>query len=221
MNREFRGLCLALDEDIESGKIELLFPDSWYWLHYSFFNCRDSICSETSSVVRTHLYNLAAYLYRSFEPLVAEKRYSEQLLLETIEELCQIAEASRNFPLSLWIYGDETSKTFLQEWLAPLPSKEQIEHLFTLPHHRRTEREARLPYRFDEEKPALKRYGNELAAYNKREKLAMRTKQREGAKAEPTAPPNAGSADAPPSSVSRDVRRAADKINRPPDKSYD
>ena len=201
MNREFKGLCLALDEDIEYGKIDLLSPDSWYWLHYDFFNCRDRICSDTSSAVRTHLYNLAAYLYRSFES-IAQTHFGEQGLLEIIAEICQIAQASEDFPLSLWIYGDETSKTFLQKWLAPLPSKEQIEHLFTLPHHQRTEREDRLPYRFDGEQPALERYRNELAAYNKRKKLAIKTKQRQGAKAEPTAPPAAGSPDAPPSSVS-------------------
>jgi hypothetical protein len=124
-------------------------------------------------VLRTHLYNLAAYLYRSFES-IAETR-SEQKLLEVIAEIRQIAEVSKDFPLSLWIYGDETSKAFLQKWLEPLPSKEQIEHLFTLPHHRRTEREDRLPYRFDGEELALKQYRNKLAAYNRRKSWRSRT----------------------------------------------
>jgi hypothetical protein len=33
MNRQFDGKCLALDESLESGKVQLLFEDSWYWLH--------------------------------------------------------------------------------------------------------------------------------------------------------------------------------------------
>ena len=62
MYREFEGLCFALDEAIEGRDVRLLFEDSWYWLHYRFFNRRDAACSETSSVIRTHLYNLVAML---------------------------------------------------------------------------------------------------------------------------------------------------------------
>lgn len=123
MNRDFKGLCLFLDQEIEQGKIDLLFIDSWFWLHYEFFNCRDCICSETSPAVRTHLYNLAAYLCRSFESL-AQTSLGQQGVSEIIAEICQIAEAAAEFPLSLWIYGDESSKAFLQERLARLPSKE-------------------------------------------------------------------------------------------------
>jgi hypothetical protein len=183
MSREFQGLCLGLDEAIESSEIQLLFADSWYWLHYRFFNCRDMICSETSSVVRTHLYNLVAYLYRSFESLPEKIHRSEAEFLAIIAETIEIAEASRDFPVSLWIHGDQTSKDFLDEWLAPLPSKEQIEHVLKLPHFRSIELE-RLPYRFDSEKQAMKRFRNELAVYNKRVKLAVKNQQRSSASGE-------------------------------------
>src|SRR5215207_2317799 len=121
MQREFKGLCLGLDEAIDSQKVQLLFEDSWYWLHYRFFNCRDAICSETSSAVRTHLYNLAACLYRSFDLLPEKAGCTEADISAIISEVVDIAEYSRGFPISIWIYGDETSKSFLDERLAALP----------------------------------------------------------------------------------------------------
>lgn len=44
MHREFKGHCLSLDKAIDSREVQLLFEDSWYWLHYRFFNCRDAVC---------------------------------------------------------------------------------------------------------------------------------------------------------------------------------
>jgi hypothetical protein len=177
MNREFAGLCLGLDEAIENGEIRLLFEDSWYWLHYQFFNCRDSLCSETSSAVRTHLYNLAAMLYRSFESL-SERTFNEISLRAIIEEVVEIAEYSREFSVCLWVHGDKISQCFLHEKLSALPTDGQMQIFLQLPHFLRWETE-RLPYRFNEEKPALARYRREFAAYNKRIKLAHKEKQRE------------------------------------------
>src|SRR5262245_2583839 len=104
MQREFKGLCLGLDEAIESKEVQLLFEDSWYWLHYRFFNCRDCICSETSSAVRTHLYNLAACLYRSFDVIRTKVARTDAEILAIISELVEIAEYSRSFPISVWIH---------------------------------------------------------------------------------------------------------------------
>jgi hypothetical protein len=185
MQREFPGDCLSIDEAIEDRDIRLLFGDSWYWLHYRFFQCRDQICSETSSAVRTHLYNLAAYLYRSFESLQTNLFMSPDHILATISELLEIAEYSRGFPISIWIYGDETSKALLDERLAELPSVDKIEALLRLPHFLQREVE-RLPYAHNVDDLALKRYRNEQAAFNKRKNERMR---RQGPAGSPESPP--------------------------------
>jgi hypothetical protein len=177
MQKKFKGLCLGLDEAIESHEVQLLFEDSWYWLHYRFFNCRDAICSETSSAVRTHLYNLAACLYRSFDLIPEKTGRTEADILAIISEVVEIAEYSRGFPISVWIHGDDTSKAFLDETLAGLPSTEQIERLTSLPHFRRQEME-RLPYAHNADTVALKRYRNEEAAFNKRQKDERKNQQR-------------------------------------------
>src|SRR5439155_8185022 len=137
-------------EAIENREVQLLFDDSWYWLHYRFFNCRDAVCSDASSVVRTHLYNLVAMLYKHYETLPTSVRFDAEKLQAIIDEAIKIADHSRSFPVSLWIYGDETSKAFLNEWMDPLPPPEQLEHLLKLPHFRRMEIE-RLPYGFHAE----------------------------------------------------------------------
>jgi len=183
MHREFEGQFLALDEAIESREVQLLFEDSWYWLHYRFFNCRDTIASESSSAVRTHLYNLAAMIYRGFDALIDTSCLSDLDLHALIKELIDISEYSREFPISLWIYGDCTSKDFLDERLSPLPSKEQIEWLMKLPHFQRMESE-RLHYRFISEEQAIKRYRNELGDFNRRAKLKAKDAQRQKQKAE-------------------------------------
>jgi len=177
MQKQFKGLCLGLDEAIESHEVQLLFADSWYWLHYRFFNCRDAICSETSSAVRTHLYNLAACLFRSFDVLPEKSGRTETDIRAIISEVVEIAEYSRGFPISVWIYGDDTSKAFLDETLAALPPTEQMERLMSLPHFRRLEME-RLPYAHNADKVALKRYRNEEAAFNKRQKNERKSQQR-------------------------------------------
>ena len=159
----------------ENEDVQLLFEDSWYWLHYRFFNCRDAVCSEASSLVRTHLYNLVAMLYKRYEALPTAIRFDQEKLRATIDETISIAEYSRSFPASLWIYGDENSKAFLDEWIAPLPPPAGIEHLLKLPHFRRMEME-RLPYSYGAEEQALKRYRNELAAF-KRKKTATTSRQ--------------------------------------------
>jgi len=177
MNREFEGLCIGLHEAIEGGKVRLLFGDSWYWLHYEFFQCRDHICSEQASAVRTHLYNLAAMLYKGFEELPDEFSPDDDKTLRIIAELIEIAEYAEGFPVCLWIYGDETSRKELSQACERLPSAEQTEFLMSLPHSRRRERE-RLSYAHDEPRVALKRYRNELAAFNKRTKQAAKATQR-------------------------------------------
>jgi hypothetical protein len=190
MHREFEGRFLALDEAIESREVQLLFEDSWYWLHYRFFNCRDTIASESSAAIRTHLYNLAAMIYRGFDDLIESSSLSELDLHALIKELIDVAEYSREFPISLWIYGDKTSKDFLNEWLSPLPSKEKIEQLMKLPHFERMEFE-RLHYRFVSEEQAIKRYRNELGDFNRRAKLKAKDVQRQKQKAEQDVTPNA------------------------------
>ena len=173
MNREFEGLCLELHKDIERDDVQLLFGDSWYWLHYEFFPCRDRICSEQSSVVRTHLFNLSAMLYRGFEELPDVFSSSNDSTEKIIAELVEIAEYAESFPVCLWIYGDQTSKQALSNACDKLPSIEQTEHLMSLPHFRRRERE-RLSYAHDEPKIARKRYRKELADFNKRNKQARK-----------------------------------------------
>ena len=177
MNREFEGLCIGLHEAIEGQDVRLLFGDSWYWLHYEFFQCRDHICSEQSSAFRTHLFNLAAMLYRGFEELPDEFSANDDRTLRVVAELVEIAEYAESFPVCLWVYGDETSKQELSEACAKLPSAEQTEFLMSLPHSQRRERE-RLSYAHDEPRVALKRYRNELAAFNKRAKQTVKEAQR-------------------------------------------
>lgn len=177
MDREFEGISFELDQSLECQDIRLLFGDEWYWLHYRFFNCRDRILSEKSSALRTHLYNLAAALYRASETLVSgegvESGYSEDEIEAFVSELTKIAEHSKAFPISLWIFGDETTKSFLDSELARLPTSDHIRALIELPHFQRLEGE-RLAYGHDAEKPALKRFRNEEAAYNKRRKDRQR-----------------------------------------------
>ncbi len=181
MHREFAGRFLALDEAIEAREVRLLFEDSWYWLHYRFFNCRDAIASDSSSAVRTHLYNLAAMIYKGFDDFLGTCGLSEEDLQGLIKEIVEISEYSREFPISLWTFGDETSRAFLQEWLLPLPPTEQIEHLLKLPHFQRMDTE-RLSYGFISEEQALKRFRNERASFNKRSKLKVKNNQRKNNK---------------------------------------
>jgi len=177
MQRQFEGVCLGLDEPIESDEVQLLFEDSWYWLHYRFFSCRDAICSEFSSAVRTHLYNLAACLYRSFEALPEKLQRTDAQICAIISELVEIAEYSNAFPIAVWIYGDDTSKAFLEKTLAGFPPTEQIARLARLPHFMRLEME-RLPYAHVADELALERFRNEEAAFNKRKKDRMKNQQR-------------------------------------------
>lgn len=86
MNREFEGLCIGLHEAIESRDVRLLFGDSWYWLHYEFFQCRDRICSEQASTVQTHLLNLAAMLYRGFKEVPDKFSTDDDKTLRIIAE---------------------------------------------------------------------------------------------------------------------------------------
>jgi hypothetical protein len=179
MSRDFEGLCLRLDESLETEKIRSLFHDSWYWLHYCFFSCTDRICSEKSSVIRTHLYNLTSNLFQHREQFSAAKSEAfdgctDEMIEKIIEEIVAIAEYSKEFPICLWICGDMTSKSFLEEWVAELPSHSQIEKLMNLPHFTRIERE-RPEYMYDSEVVALKRHRNEEAAFNKRQKATRKT----------------------------------------------
>lgn len=175
------GYFTALDEAIESAEVRLLFADSWYWLHYCFFG-RDCICSEESEALRTHLLNLVAMLYKHHDEALEKLRWDEVVFDKTVQELLAIVEASRAYPISLWIYGDETSRDFLNERRSQLPSVEQTERLLQLPHFYRTQRE-RLYYRHINDKTALARYRNELADFNRRKKLAHKNRQLEASDA--------------------------------------
>jgi hypothetical protein len=178
MHREFSGHSWAVCEMLEDEAFRksLIFEDSWYFLHYRFFG-RDCVCSETSAAVQTHLYSLAAVLYRDFEALVRDDTSRSERLLTIIAELVELAEYSATFPVCLWAYGDETTREFLGGWLAPMPSPEQMAHVLKLPHMRQHELE-RTPYRYSEPKLSLKRYRNELADYNRRCKLTAKNNQR-------------------------------------------
>jgi len=116
-------------------------------------------------------------LYRGFEELPDEFSANDDRTLRVIAELVEIAEYAESFPVCLWVYGDETSKQELSEACAKLPSAEQTEFLMSLPHSQRRERE-RLSYAHDEPRVALKRYRNELAAFNKRAKQTVKEAQR-------------------------------------------
>jgi hypothetical protein len=178
MHREFCGHSWAVFEMLEDDAFRksLVFEDSWYFLHYRFFG-RDCVCSETAATVQTHLYDLASVLYRDFESLVGEDGSRGEHFTAIITELIEICEYSSQFPVCLWTYGDETTRDFLTEWIAPLPSAEQMAHVLNLPHMRRHELE-RIPYRHSEPKMALKRYRNALADFNRRWKLATKNEQR-------------------------------------------
>ena len=178
MHREFSGHSWAVSEMLEDEAFckSLIFEDSWYFLRYRFFG-RDCICSETSATVQTHLYNLAAVLYRDLEKLAGEDDSLSEHFQTIITELVAIAEYSSTFPVCLWSYGDGTTGEVLDEWLAPLPSPEQMAHVLKLPHMTQLELE-RIPYRYSEPKASLKRYRNELADYNRRCKLAAKNDQR-------------------------------------------
>ena len=175
MHHQFEGLCLQWDHRIEEKEIRLLFDDSWYWLHYCFFDCRDCIGSEQSSAIRANLYNTAALFLRNLEEIEGFSGTEERVqnIFTLVAELIEISEYSKAFPICLWIYGDDTSKSFLDEWIQKLPPPDQIEGLMQLPHFRRIERD-RLPYMSFCEETSLKRYRNEVAAYNKRHKQSHR-----------------------------------------------
>ena len=178
MDHEFSGAYFtALDEAVEECEIRLLFGDSWYWLHYCFFG-RDALGSEESDALRTHLLNLVAMLYKHHDQVLEKLRMEAVALEGVIAELLAIVEASKSYPISLWTYGDETCKEWLEEKRAELPTAEQMGKFLDLPHFQRTRRE-RLHYRYIDEKMALKRYRNELADFNRRRKLAQKNQQRE------------------------------------------
>ena len=178
MNRKFDGICFDLDDLMECGNLEHIFEDAWYWMHYRFFNSRDRILSEESEAVRTHLGNLVAMLYRSFESVCAERDWQEDKLNRIIEELKEIIEYSKEFPIGIWIYGDESSEEHLKETIDRLPSHEQISRLLSLPHMNQHRME-RLSYRFvANEEITEKRMKREEASLNKRKKLARKNQQR-------------------------------------------
>lgn len=178
MHREFPGHSFKIAAMLEDNRFRarLTFADSYYFLEYCFLG-RDAIGSEFSSALRTHLYNLLASFYQHYEELIAEGVATPEELELIIPELLEVAEYSREFPVSLWVFGDRTSREFLDEWMAPMPDAHQLEHLLKLPHMFRHARE-RLPYRYDDDKTALKRYRNALADYNRRQKEKVKAGQR-------------------------------------------
>lgn len=127
--------------------------------------------------MRTHLYNLASALYRHFDTLTKGEPQRAERILATIAEIIDISEHSREFSVCLWAYGDISTRDFLAERLASLPSTQQMEHFLKLPHMTRHERD-RLLYRYSDDKVSLKRYRNELADYNRRRKLTAKNDQR-------------------------------------------
>lgn len=179
MHREFTGHTYKVSEMLENESFRSMdvFEQSWWFLKYCFIGC-DCICSETSSAVRTHLYNLAAGIYRNYESILEKEPVINGVLDEVISEAVAVAEYSVAFPICLWTYGDDTSRDFLNEWLAPMPTPEQAAHILSLPHMHRHERE-RLPYRCDADKVALKRFRNEQADFNRRRKHAAKEAQRQ------------------------------------------
>lgn len=177
-HREFSGVSWDICEMLEGDdfRASLVFNDSWYFFIYQFF-CKDCIGSETSAAVQTHLYDLVSVLYRDFESLVGGDASKEKYYLAIIAELVEICEYSSAFPVCLWSYGDETNREFVDEWLAPMPSPEQMAHVLKLPHMTRHERE-RISYRHGDPKISLKRYRNAQADFNRRRKLAAKNEQR-------------------------------------------
>lgn len=165
MDHEFEAEWFTrLDEALESGEIPTLDYSSWYWYHYTFFGC-GMLRSEESVVLRAHLLDLLTVFLRHRE-LALEKLAVDQSTLQKISDvLLQIVEASRASTLSLWIYGDADSKTFLEEKRAQLPHESQLQFLSDLPHSFRIRRD-----RHSDDKSALSRYRNELAAFNKSRK---------------------------------------------------
>ena len=155
------------EEGVGPKGIRLLYYDSWYWLHYEFFNCRDTFAAEMSTAVRTHLYNLVAALYGQFENLCKECHLKDARLKNMIDELVEIADCSRTFPVSYWTYGDELSKSRLEERFSGLPSSQQIERLLEIPCFIRMQHQ-RMPYRYDNEVMANMRYCKEEQEYKNR-----------------------------------------------------
>ncbi|MBN8419065.1 MAG: hypothetical protein J0L73_09135 [Verrucomicrobia bacterium] len=177
MDQECSGAhFIRLDEALESGDIRLVFEDGWYWFHYCFFG-RDCIGSEESDALRTHLLNLVAMLHKHHDLVLEQLKWTEEAFEQVTSEFLAIVDASKAYPISLWIYGDETCKAFLDEKRAELPTAEQMSAFIDLPHFARTRRE-RPHYRYIDEKMALKRYLNELADFNRRQKLAQKNQQR-------------------------------------------
>ncbi len=178
MEAEFDGHCYVIAEKLESEAFSasLVFPDSWYFLEYRFFR-RDCISSEVSAVIRTHLYNLAAVLYRDYEKLVESGTFDSTSIRSVIHEIDAICEFTLKHPVCLWIYGDPTSREFLDEWLAKMPTDAQVVHFLNLPHMSQHELE-RLPYRHQADKVAMKRFRNEVAAFNRRQKIEAKNQQR-------------------------------------------
>ncbi|MGC9944740.1 MAG: hypothetical protein ABSE48_23200 [Verrucomicrobiota bacterium] len=84
-----------------------------------------------------------------------------------IDELIEIANYSRTFPVSYWTYGDELSKSRLEERFSDLPSSQQIQRLLEMPCFMRMQYE-RMPYCYDNEEMANMRYCKEEQAYKKR-----------------------------------------------------
>jgi hypothetical protein len=168
---------VRLDDAIEGGKVKMLFDDSWYWYRYSFFG-RDSVCSEESDALRTHLLNLVALLYRHYDEVLENLNLKPDALQSVIDDLLRIVELSRQCSVCLWIYGDESCKEWLAERRALLPEEAQMRAFIELPHHQRSRKE-RLHYRHIDDKAALARFRNELAAFNKRRKIDAKNQQRQ------------------------------------------
>ena len=83
-------------------------PESW--LHYLFFNSRDRICSEKSSVIRPHALLIKASVYHSFESLPKGAGFSPITIITAMTaELIEISGPKRirrrSFPICLWIYA--------------------------------------------------------------------------------------------------------------------
>jgi hypothetical protein len=136
LDRQFDGISMVLDEALKleyPDRIHLLYHDSWHSLHYNFFNCRDAFACEISTFVRAHLYNLAAGLYMQFENVRQENLFDDARLKSMINELIEIADYSRTFPISYWTYGDDLSRARLEERFSGLPSAQQIDRLLEIP----------------------------------------------------------------------------------------
>jgi hypothetical protein len=165
MDHEFEAEWFTrLDEALESGVIPTLHDSSWHWYHYTFFGCR-MLRSEESVVLRAYLLDLLTVFLLHRELVLEKLAVDERTLQRICDVLLQIVEASRGTTLSLWIYGEPDGGTFLDEWRAQLPPESQSQFLSDLPHSFRIRRD-----RHSDDKSALSRYRNELAAFNKSRK---------------------------------------------------